>query len=191
MMRKCLSLMLVAGAVTFAGCTAHGQMTVHAVSGKVTAVHPDMKTMDVDVEDGTRGHFKVASETSVPLSFDNDLRASAVDASTYHQVGHYVVVYYYGFGDDRTAVAVQDLGEGPFDKVEGTVKAFDRHKHVLAVQTAKDGVVNFKLSDKAVVDIGMGLESARKYSAGKGYTVRVTSTEANGEKTAVFVRSRE
>lgn len=190
MIGKCLALMLLAGVVTFGVRKADGQMVVHAVSGTIKAIQPS-KTIDVEIEEGSKQRFKISSKGSVPLSFDNDLKADSVDASTFTKVGEFVVVYYYGFGDDRTAVAIKDLGAGPFTKVDGTVKAFDRHKRVLDVQTEKGDIVKFKLSDKAVVDIGLGLESARKYSAGKGYTVRVTSMESNGEQVAVFVRSRQ
>jgi hypothetical protein len=191
MPRKLFVSMVVAG-VAAAGCqTMNGQMVVHAVSGIVKAIHPAQHSLDLDIEDGSPGSFETASKSSVALSFDKDLRGDAVDASTFQGVGSFVVVYYYGFGSDRTAVAIKDLGKGPFEKVTGSVTEFDKHNHTLTVHTDKGDNEQFQLSEKAVVDTGMSLESGQKYDPHKGYTVRVTAEKTNGEEVAVFVRSRD
>ena len=88
---------LLAGAIALGSQTASGQMVVHAVSGTVKAINPSSKSIDVQVEDGTNGHFKTSSKSSVKLSFDNDLRGDAVDATAFHDLDSFVVVYYYGF----------------------------------------------------------------------------------------------
>ncbi|CAN5707649.1 hypothetical protein BH10ACI4_BH10ACI4_23130 [soil metagenome] len=183
--------LLLAGAIALASQSASGQMVVHAVSGTVKAINPASKSLDVQIEDGATGHFKTSSKSSVALSLDNDLRGDAVDATDFHEPDSFVVVYYYGFGDNRTAVAIKDLGKGPFQKFEGTVLSFDKHQHVLSVKTKKSGIVKFRLSEKIVVDTGISLQSGQKYNPRKGYTVRVTATESNGEHVAVFVRSRQ
>lgn len=186
---KLLSLLLV-WVATFGSLSASGQMVVHAVSGTVKSIDPASKSIDVDVEDGSRGHFKTASKSSVALSLDNDLRGDAVDASAFHGADSFVVIYYYGFGSDRTAVAVKDLGKGPFEKFNGTVLDFDKHDRMFTVKTNKAGNVKFRISDQVIVDMGVSLESGKKYSPRKGNTVRVTATKSNGEYSAAFVRSR-
>lgn len=189
MPRNCLPLILLAGVFAFGSQVAAGQMIVHAVSGTVKTTNPTSKSIDVDIEDGSKGHFKISSGKSVPLSFDDDLRKDSVSPSS-TEVGSFVVVYYYGFGDDRTAVAIKDLGKGPFDKVNGKVVAFDKHGQILTVLTGKAEILKFQLSEKAVVDSGLSVESGKKYNPGKGYTVRVTATGQSGKQTAVFIRSR-
>lgn len=183
-----LTFLLVAASV--GSKTSYGQMVVHAVSGTVKTVNSASKSIDVEIEDGSMGHFKTSSKSSVALSFDNDLRGDAVDASAFHDPNSFVVVYYYGYGEARTAVAIKDLGKGPFEKFNGSVVNFDKRDHTVTVRTIKDGSVKFRLSEKAVVDTGTSLQSGQKYSPRKGYTVRVTATQSNGEHVAVFVRSR-
>ncbi len=189
MLKNCLPSILLAGLVAFGTQTASGQMVVHAVSGIVKTINPASKSIDVDLEDGSKAHFKTSSKR-VPLSFDNDLRGDAVDASAYTQLDAFVVVYYYGFGDDRTAVAIKDLGKDTFQKFNGTVTAFDKHSRILTVKTLKAGTVKFHISEKAVIDTGASLQSGQKFSPGKGYTVRLTATGSGDEYTAVFIRSR-
>lgn len=191
MLRKCLQSIVLAGVAAIGSQTALGQMVVHAVSGTVKAITPGSNSIDVDIEDGSQGHFKASSKSSVALSFDNDLRGDAVDASAFHETGSFVVIYYYGFGDDRTAVAIKDLGKGPFKKVTGSVVDFNKHDRSLTVRTDKGQNEKFQLSETAVVDTGIGLQSGRKYSPRKGYAVRVTATGSNGQQVAVFVRSRQ
>jgi len=190
MLKSCFVSLVFSGVILSGAQTASCQMVVHAVSGAVKVINPSSNSIDVDVEDASRGHFKTSSKSSVALDFDNDLRGDAVDANTFRDTNSFVVVYYYGFGDNRTAVAIKDLGKGPFDKFTGTVLDFDKHNHILSVQTKKAGKVEFRLSEKAVVDTGTSLQSGEKYRPGKGYTVRVTATASNGEHVALFVRSR-
>lgn len=68
---------------------------------------------------------------------------------------------------------------------------FNKHDRSLTVRTDKGQNEKFQLSETAVVDTGIGLQSGRKYSPRKGYAVRVTATGSNGQQVAVFVRSRQ
>ena len=181
---------IVVGILALGSRPAFCQMVVRAVSGTVKAINPVSHTIDVETEGSQNGRFQTASRGSVALSFDDDLRGDAVDADTFHNVDSFVVIYYYGFGGDRTAVAIKDLGKGPFVKFNGTVVGFDKHDETLSVKTLKAGTLQFRVSDKAVVDTGTSLQSSRKYSPRKGYAVRVTATERNGDQAAIFIRSR-
>jgi hypothetical protein len=43
------------------------------------------------------------------MEFDKDLRAQATSADRFNTTGTHVIVYYFGEGDLRTAVALQGL----------------------------------------------------------------------------------
>ena len=133
MERKSRQVLAAIALAAFCG-SAGAQMVVHAVSGMVKAINANSKTMDVAVENGTVSEFKLPNDAKVALDFDNALRSDSVDASKFEHVGDFVVVYYYGYDDNRTAVAVKDLGAGPYQKVEGTVAAFDKHNRTMTVK---------------------------------------------------------
>jgi hypothetical protein len=190
MLKKSVLAAFFTGILCFGAQSARCQMVVHAVSGTVKAINPASKSVDVDIEDGSKGHFKTSTKSSVAISFDNDLRGDAVDASDFHDVGSFAVIYYYGFDSNRTAVAIKALGKGPFEKTSGKVVDFNKHDRLLTVRKSTGGNETFRLSDKAVVDAGRGIQSGQKYNPNKGYSVRVTSTQSNGENVAVFVWSR-
>ena len=173
-------------------CASSGaQMVVHAVSGVVKAINPDSKTMDVTVEGGATSQFKLPSKAKVTLDFDKALQSDSVEASAFQHVGNFVVVYYYGFDNDRTAVAVKDLGAGTFLKAEGTVVSFDKHSHTMTVKDDGGKPETFALDDHLVVDSGMSVSGGRSFDPHKGYHVTVTYTQAGDKNSAVFIRSRQ
>jgi len=171
--------------------SAGAQMVVHAVSGTVKAINPQTNTMDVTVESGATSQFKLPTNAKVTLDFDRALQSDSVEASKFEHVGDYVVVYYYGYDDDRTAVAVKDLGAGPFQKVEGTVLSYDKHGRTMTVKDDAGKSETFELNDHVVVDSGMSVASGRGYDPHKGYHVTVTYAPAGTTNTAVFIRSRQ
>jgi len=171
--------------------SAGAQMVVHAVSGMVKAINPDAKTMDVTVDSGETSQFKLPTNAKVTLDFDKALQSDATEANKFQHVGDYAVVYYYGYDDNRTAVAVKDLGAGPFQKVEGTVLGFDKHERTMTVKDDAGKSTVFGLNDHLVVDSGMSVASGRGYDPHKGYHVVVTYTQAGDKNSAVFIRSRQ
>lgn len=171
--------------------SASAQMVVHAVSGTVKAINPASKTMDVMVEGGDTSQFKLPSNAKVTLDFDKALQSDSTDPGTFQHVGDYVVVYYYGYDDDRTAVAVKDLGAGPFEKIDGKVVSFDKHSRTVTVKDAAGKTETFALGDHLVVDTGVSVANGRGYDPHKGWQVIVTYTKAGDKNTAVFVRSRQ
>ena len=190
-MERKLGFATVTVALTMFCASAGAQMVVHAVSGLVKAVNPDSKTMDVTVDNGTTSQFKLPTNAKVTLDFDRALQSDSVQASTFQHVGNYVVVYYYGYDDDRTAVAVKDLGTGPFQKIDGTVVSFDKHDRTMTVKDDAGKSETFSLNDHLVVDSGMSVASGRSYDPHKGYHVIVTYTQAGDKNSAVFIRSRQ
>ena len=189
MERKVGFATVIAGVAMFCA-SAGAQMVVHAVSGMVKAVNPDSKTMDVTVDNGTTSQFKLPSKAKVTLDFDKALQSDSVSASEFQHLGNYVVVYYYGYDNDRTAVAVKDLGAGPFQKIEGTVVSFDKHDRTMTVKDDAGKSEVIVMNDHMVLDSGVSVTSGRGYEPHKGYHVVVTYASAGDKNTAVFVRSR-
>ena len=69
--------------------------------------------------------FNESTNPRCRLDFDKRIRAEATAADAFTKSGVRVIVYYFGNGDTETAVALQDLGTGPFEESSGTVVRFD------------------------------------------------------------------
>jgi hypothetical protein len=190
MERKSGRMLMVTALSVFCG-SASAQMVVHAVSGMVKAINANSKTMDVVVDNGMMSKFNLPTGVKVTLDFDNALRSDSVNASKFEHVGDFVVIYYYGYDDNRTAVAVKDLGAGPYQKVEGTVAAFNKHNRTMTVKDDSGKTETFALDEHLVVDRGISVDSGRGYSAHKGDHVTVTYASAADKNSAVFIRTRE
>ena len=187
-MARKLDFATIVVAMTMVCASAGAQMVVHAVSGMVKAVNPDSKTMDVTVDNGDTSQFKLPAKAKMTL--DKALQSDAVIASSFQRIGDYVVVYYYGYGNDRTAVAVKDLGAGPFESMEGTVVSFDKHDRTMTVKDDSGKSAAIVLNDQMVVDSGANVSSGRGYEPHKGYHVIARYTQAGDKNTAVFVHSQ-
>jgi hypothetical protein len=187
-MQRKLGFATMIVAVAMFCASASAQMVVHAVSGMVKAVNPD--SMDVTGENGDTSQFKLPSKAKVTLDFDKALQSDSVSASGFQHIGNYVVVYYYGYANDRTAVAVKDLGAGPFQKIEGTVVSFDKHDRTMSVIDDAGKSQAIVLTDHMILDSGENVTSGRGYEPHKGYHVIVTYASAGDTNTAVFVHSR-
>jgi hypothetical protein len=157
----------------FVSCAtaASAQMAVHAVTGMVKAVGPH--SISVATDSDTTSKF-IITPSAQALAFPDDLRAAATDAGKFQKTGDFVVVYYYGFNDQRTVVAVKDLGPGPFTKVEGTVTAFDKHTRALTLKDSTGKEITLACNDSLVIDVDNGVQSGRKFAPHKGDQVRVT-----------------
>ncbi len=165
---------------------ASAQMAVHAVTGSVKTVTPHAISVLVDTGSGSASKFKIDPSGKLPPEFSRDLRTDSTAPGSFRKVGDFALVYYYGYGDGQTVVAVKDLGAGPFTKTQGTVIAFDKHSRTLTLEDDKGKQVPLLLSDQMVVDTDTGADSGRKFSPHKGDLVRVTYS-AGGPATVAFI----
>ena len=165
------------------------QEIVHALSGTVTKVDSQARTIQVTTNDGSEGTFTYpATSGSVEVSFDRDVKDRTTPVASFSKTNEQVIVYFYGNGSERTAVAVQDLGPGPLDTVEGTVTKYNKHGHELVVKNVSGKEQSFQIDPKAMADSPDGAVPADKFSPSKGDNVRVIATKANGTETALFIR---
>lgn len=189
MMRYCgLSMAIVALGV-FAVGSAGAQEIVHALSGTVTKIDAQARTIQVTTNDGSEGIFSFpAMKGNTEVSFDRDVKGRTTPVASFNKPNDQVVVYYYGNGSVRTALAVQDLGNGPLDVVEGTVTKFDKHQHKLTVKADSGKEQTFAIDPKAMADSAMGAVPADRFVPSKGDNVRVIASKAPGVETALFIR---
>ena len=172
------------------GCgAAAAQEIVHALSGMSQKVDQESRTIQVATNDGSEGTFAFPPTTSkTKVDFERDVQGRATPVASFAKVNEHIVIYYYGTGDLRTAVGVQDLGPGPFDTVEGTVTKFDKHHEQISVRDSSGKEHSFQIDPKAMADSPEGAVPANRFSASKGDNVRVIANKGSGVETALFIR---
>ena len=151
---------------------ASAQMAVHVVAGVVKSVAPARVSVATD-NGSAMDEFKVTAAAAPSLNFPGDLRADTLPAAGFQKVGDSVLLYYYGFANDSTAVAVRDLGASAYTRAEGTVTAFDKHARTLTVKDDGGKETALVLDPGVVIDTDTGVASGKKFSPHKGDRVRV------------------
>jgi hypothetical protein len=175
--------------LTVASASACAQEVVHALAGKVVAVNTKASTFLLAPDDGTDGQFRLPSASHTPIDFDKTVRGETTPAATFGKTGSEVVLFYDGYGNERTALAVHDLGTGPLDKSAGTVAKFNKHERLLTIKTDAGTTTSFHIDDKTVAETSDGVEVGEKFSPEKGRQIRVVAAKSSGVETALFVRS--
>jgi hypothetical protein len=181
---KALSMLISLALVT---STAFAQEMIHAVSGTVTALNANTGTFQINTDDGSSGTFKWQKTLSTPIAFDKSVRADSASPEDLKTTGAHVIVFYFGQGDIRTAVAVHNLGAGQVKAVNGTVVKFDRHDHTIVVKDNSGTEQTIHLDPKTVGDTMMGVMQDYKFDYNKGDSVVVTATQSGGNETAALI----
>lgn len=164
-----------------------GQMIVHAMTGTIRAVSATELTA---TSSGVTETFSLKPKSHPSLNFDKDLREDSTPAANFRKLGAFAVIYYYGYLANKTAVAVKDLGAGPFERTSGIVKHFDKHNRRLTITIAAGKAEDFIIAEKAVIETGMRVKPGRKMDPPNGSHVRLTTVAENGARTVVFLRLR-
>lgn len=187
-MRRLLGECLVLFALASLTCsTLQAQEVVHALTGLVTAVYPSEHSISIKTDDGSEGHFKYEKDLRTPIQFDKSVRAETMEPSTYNKVGDRVVVYYIGDGDERTVVALKDLGKAPLGVSSGRV--VKTHDGSLIIKNQVGATETYQIAKDATVETTDGVVSGVKFHPDKGAQITVRYQEANGNKIAQFVRT--
>lgn len=182
----------VVDCVAFALCVAgscglaSAQAVVHALTGTVSSIDPVAKTITMFLDGGSQGTFKDMTNQKVSLSVDKKVLADTTTPDDFKKSGAYVIVFYFGGTDTRTAVALRSLGKGPFTAASGTVTQFDNH-HSISVQDKSGATQTFSLNADTVAEGMVGAVSGLKFQADKGDHVRVVGTTKDGNPVALFV----
>jgi hypothetical protein len=189
MIRALLKAGLIATCLTLVPLGAQAQHTIHAVSGTVRAINPDIQMIEITTDDGSSGHFRWLRKSDGTVELNKTISADAVPAEKYTSKGTHVIVYYFGDGDVRTAIAVRELGDESLEKSSGTVVKLDRNDHLLTIKNASGAEETFHLDRKTVSDTATGVTEGLKSDLSKGDQVRVTAAQANGGATALLIVS--
>jgi hypothetical protein len=178
----------------FAGCLgsvtvgAYAQQVVHALTGTVSGTDDLSKTLIVFQDNGSEGQFKDMTSAKTHVVIDKKIALDANAPEANKKKGTYVIVFYYGDNDDRTAVALKNLGAGPFTSAEGTVTKFEGKQHTITVQDKTGTAQTFRIAENTVAEGYMGAVDGFKFQASKGDHVRVVGMTENGAVTALFMR---
>lgn len=175
------------GCIGSIGVPATGQQVVHALTGTVSSINTASKTISVFQDNGTQGEFSDGTDSKARLAIDKKVALDTTAADAFKKTGAYVVVLYYGGDNDRTAVALKNLGSGPFTSATGTVVKFDS-KHSIAVADGSGATQSYKITQDTIGEGYLGAVDGFKFQAQKGDKVRVVASKDESGLTALFVR---
>ena len=178
---------LVAGAVLAAGCcVSPAQEVIHALTGVASKIDSAAHTITVTSSDGTQTVIQDDTKSHPRYEFDKTLQAEATDSADFDKPGDRVVVYYFGEGWQRRAVAIKDLGPEPLKLTTGEVKHWDRHHHVITIRAADGSTQTFQLDNKTVVDTPTGVINGGKFDPQNGDQISIKYLNKDGNNDAVF-----
>lgn len=184
---------LLSKALVFATCfsvatsVALAQYKVHAMSGTVTAIHPKIQMTTLAPDDGTSGSFEWLSKTGGTVDFEKSISSKATPVEKFTTKDAHVIAYYFGSGNVRTLVALQDLGPAPVDSALGIVLRFNRKGHQLTIMNMSGAEETFQLDAKTVGDTDTGVMTNFKYDYTKNEQIRVLSTKSGTVETALLI----
>jgi hypothetical protein len=164
------------------------QQVVHALTGTVSSINKAGQTVAVLQDVGGDGVFQNPSSPRRRVALDKRIEAGTISAEAFKDNGAYVIVFYYGGSDDRTAVAFKNLGPGPFSSAVGTVKKLERARSI-SITDDSGAVQTFRISADTVAEGYAGAVDGAKFQVQGGDKVRIVSAVVDGSPTALFLRT--
>lgn len=185
-MSKVLLILCATAALSFAFDTD----VVHAVSGAVTKIDSDAKTIAVKTADGTEQVFHYTEKTTVRGAHDaaKEVKAGAVDTYFKGKEGTHVVVRYTEKGADKSAASVDDFGKDTMKVSEGTITKVDKAAHTVSIKTEDGAETTYNWGKDATIDTEHGVVKSSQYVAKEGDKVVVHYTEDAGKKVVHFFK---
>jgi hypothetical protein len=187
MLKAFLCSIALSGCLGLIAIPATAQQVVHALTGTVSSIDSVSKTISIYQDNGTQGEFSDATASKPRLAIDKKVSLDTTAADAFKKTGAYVVVLYYGGDHERTAVALKNLGSGPFTSATGTVVKFDG-KHSISVEDSSGSTEVFKITPDTIGEGYLGAVDGLKFQAQKGDKVRVVASKDDSGLTALFVR---
>lgn len=188
-MLKALWCGFVFAGLSLLAVSAGAQQVVHALTGTVSSIDDLSKTLIVFQDNGSEGQFKDMTSAKMHIVIDKKVALESPSPDSFKKKGAYVIVFYCGDNEDRTAVALKNLGTGPFTSVEGTVLKYEAKQHSISLQDTSGATQTFKIAPDTVAEGYMGVVDGLKFQAQKGDHIRVVGTTDGGGATALFVRA--
>ncbi len=185
MLKALVGTCIVAGCFVSMPASSEAQEVIHALTGTVSAINSAASTITVFLDNGTTGVFQDTA-AGKRVALDKKIAAETTAVNAFNKQGAYAIVFFYGDGDDRTAVALKNLGTGPFASTVGTVKKFDGH-HGLTVVDKTGADQTFKIDGQSLAEGMYGVVEGAKFDPHKGDRVRVVSANVDGAPTVLFM----
>jgi len=186
--RALVKVCLLAGCVVSVTVSMAAQQVVHALTGTVSSINKAGETVAVLQDVGGDGVFQNPSNPKTRVSLDKKIEPGTIAADAFKDNGAYVIVFYYGGTDNRTAVAFKNLGSGPFSSTVGRVKKLERGRSI-AVQEDSGTVQTFKINNDTIAESYIGAVDGTRFQVQSGDRVRVVSAVVDGSPTALFLRT--
>jgi len=163
---------------------------VHAVSGAVTKIDKESKTIAVKTADGTEHVFHYTEKTAIHAGHETGkgVKTGAVDTYFAGKEGTQVIVRYTEKGAEKTASSVDDFGKDTMKVSEGTVTKVDKAAHTVSVKTEDGAETTYDWGKDATIDTGHGVVKGTQYVAKEGDKVIVHYTEDAGKKVVHFFK---
>lgn len=163
---------------------------VHAVSGAMSKIDKDAKTIAVKTADGTEHVFHYSEKTTVRAARGTakGVKTGAVDTYFAGKEGTHVVVRYTEKGADKTAASVDDFGKDTMKVSEGTVTKVDKAAHTVSVKTEDGAETTYDWGKDATIDTEHGVVKSSQFVAKEGDKVVVHYTEDAGKKVVHFFK---
>lgn len=190
MLKSCLGVCVCVASLFLATREGVSQEIVHALTGSVSSISSANGTITLLLDSGSQSTFKVMSSPKTRIAFDKKVAEDTVAANGFGKQGAYVIVFYFGDEDDRTAVAVKSLGTGPFSSINGEVAKWNGHDHTLSVSDKDRVEHSFKVGAQTVAETYMGVVDGSKFDIDKGDRVRLVTSMKNGTPTVLFIRQK-
>ncbi|MGC1420946.1 MAG: hypothetical protein WA354_04395 [Terracidiphilus sp.] len=190
MLKTYARMFVVVGSLFLASRGAASQEIVHAVTGSVSSIDTSQGAITLLQDNGSNSTFKVTSPSAKHVAFDKKVAEDTVAAKNFDKQGAYVIVFYFGTEENRTAVAVRSLGAGPFSSITGEVSNWNGHDRTLSVSDKNGAAHSFKVDPETVAETYMGVVSGSKFDIDKRENVRLVSSMKNGTPTVLFIRQR-
>ena len=130
------------------------------------------------------------SSSNARIAFDKKIADEVTAAKEFQKKGAYVVLFYFGTEENRTAVALKSLGNGPFSSTTGEVTEWSGHNHKLSVRDKDGAIHSFLIDPQTVAETYLGAVNSSKVDLDKGEQVRLVSSLKNGTPTVLFIREK-
>jgi hypothetical protein len=185
---RLLTRFLVPATILAAACSiSPAQEVIHALTGVATKVDSAAHTITVTSSDGTQTVMQDDTRQHQKYDFDKTLQSSATESDTFNKQGDRVIVYYFGDGLERRAIAVKDLGPTPLKVSTGVVTQWDRHHRVVTIKASDGTAQTFQLDNNTTVDTPFGVVNGDKFGPQHGDQISIRYLNKDGNNEAVYL----
>jgi len=187
MFRALVKFCLLLSCTVFLSASVAAQEVVHAVTGTVSSIDKATHSIAVLQDVGGSKVFQNLANPKTRYTLDKKVQAGTIAADAFKDDGAYVIAFYYGTDENRTLVALKNLGSGPFASTVGTIKKFDRGRSV-TIQDESGAMQTFKINPDSVGEAEFGVVDGSRFQAQSGSRIRIVSSVVDGAPTALFLR---